>query len=93
MFFGNIDVTRPSLDKDFKENIREKAEGLDNDGDLDDWSSYRYVASSLAIDGDTYKWGSLLNAKEIERNDSYSDSFSNTSGAGFKSREHYRLGV
>lgn len=96
MFFGNIDVTRPSVGTELKKRLRNTTLGVQ---DNEDWSAIRYVSTPLAINGDTYRWGSTLNAKASKKGNhalpgqDYDDSLPNVSAAGFKSREHYRLGV
>ena len=52
-------------------------------------SSYRKCCFPVTIDSDSYKWGNTLNARNYDGNNA-SDS---TNVAGFKYKEHYRLGL
>lgn len=94
MFFGNIKVNRPQISENFKEALKIGAKGVNGD----DWSFYRYAYLPKTMQGDSYSWQNSLNAKlssngKYDGSGSYEETNPNTSTAGFKSREHYRLGV
>lgn len=93
LFLGNIKVSRTQIPDTLKKSLSEKASGVKT---ASNWSYKRYAYIPLAENSDTYKWGSSLNAKlrnQYDSNGFYNESDPNISTAGFKSNEHYRLGV
>jgi len=95
LFLGNIKVSRPQVPDTIKRQLSEQAAGPDSS---DDWSDCRYAYIPIVLNSDNYKWGNSLNAKMslagmYDKYGKYIDSCANVSTAGFKVREHYRLGV
>lgn len=82
LFMGNVGVTRPQV-TDFKAKIKSNTNVK---------SSVRMASLPKSMDDDTYSWGNSLCAKVYELT-GYNDSNSNVNTAGFKHREHYRLGL
>lgn len=78
LFMGNINVSRPQLNS-MKEDIKETVTVS---------CGTRIAQLPRTLNGNVYKWGNSLCAKLGTDEDS-----ANTSTAGFKSGEHYRLGL
>lgn len=94
LFFGNVKVQRPKITQDLKEQLAQNATGRNSS---QDWSDCRYAVMQPCLNSPNYKWENSLNARipssGMYSEDSYDSNGSNISTAGFKSREHYRLGV
>lgn len=83
LFLGNLSIARPAIPSSIKTSAKE----------LEVNSAYRTFYCDSSMYGPYYKWGNTLNPV-LEYSTEISDNYKVlTSPAGFKWRDHYRLGV